>query len=102
MRLTRGPRRFTRPPIGGPRTPEEVRIQATLRAFKAGLTGEKGEGLVAAALLELGMPALHDVILRDSRGLTQTDHLVRTPDALVVLETKHYGGITSGEGDGPA
>jgi len=55
---------------------------------------------VVAALAELQLPALHDVILRDSRGLTQIDHLVRTRDAIVVLETKHYGGIISGEVDG--
>lgn len=100
MRLKRGPRRTTKPSGHSPRTAEEARIQATFRAFKAGLTGEKGEGLVAAALLDLGVPALHDVILRDSRGLTQIDHLVRTLDAIVVLETKHYGGIISGEVDG--
>jgi restriction system protein len=100
MRLTRGPRWATKPSKHRSRTAEEARIQATFRAFKAGLTGQKGEGLVAAALLELGVPALHDVIVRDSRGLTQIDHLVRTLDGIVVLETKHYGGIISGEVDG--
>ena len=73
MRLTRGPRRTIKPPSDRPRTAEEVRIWSTFRAFKAGLTGEKGENLVMAALAELGVPALHDVILRDNRGLTQID-----------------------------
>lgn len=99
MRLTRGPRRTTKPPSDRPRTAEEARIWSTFRAFKAGLTGEKGESLVMAALAELGVPALHDVILRDGRGLTQIDHIARAPDAIVVLETKHYGGIVGGEAD---
>ena len=100
MRLTRGPRRTTKPPSNRPRTAEEARIWSTFRAFKAGITGEKGEGLVVAALVELGVPALHDVILRDDRGLTQIDHIARTPDAIVVLETKHYGGLIEAEVDG--
>ena len=99
MRLTRGPRRASKPPSDRPRTAEEARIWSTFRAFKAGITGEKGEGLVVAALADLGVPALHDVILRDSRGLTQIDHVARAPDAIVVLETKHYGGIVGGEVD---
>ena len=45
------------------------------------------------------MPVLHDVILRNSRGLTQIDHIARAPDAIVVLETKHYGGLVGGEVD---
>ena len=99
MRLTRAPRRSTRLPSDRPRTAEEARIWATFRAFKAGITGRKGEALVAAALADLGVPALHDVILRDGRGLTQIDHIARAPDAIVVLETKHYGGIICGEAD---
>ena len=77
MRLTRGPRRTIRPASDGPSTPEEARIQATFRAFKAGITGAKGEASVCEALATLGAPALHDVIVRDQRGLTQIDHLVR-------------------------
>lgn len=100
MRLTRGPRRTIKAPSDGPRTPEEARIQATFRAFKAGITGAKGEASVREVLATLGTPALHDVIVRDQRGLTQIDHLVRTPDAIVVLETKRYGGIINGELDG--
>ena len=99
MRLIRGPRRTIKPPSDRPRTIEKARIWSTFRAFKAGLTGEKGEGLVVAALAGLGVPALHDVILRDSRGLTQIDHIARAPDAIVVLETKHYGGPVGGEVD---
>ena len=99
MRLTRGPRRTIKPPSDRPRTAEEARIWSTFRAFKARITGEKGEGLVVAALADLGVPALNNVILRDRSGLTQIDHIARAPDAIVVLETKHYGGIVDGEVD---
>lgn len=102
MRLTRMPRRSTGPACALPRSAEETRIWATFRAFKAGITGEKGETLVAAALAELGVPALNDAILRDRRGLTQIDHIARAPAAIVVLETKHYSGIIDGEADGRA
>jgi len=36
------------------------------------------------------------VVLRDSRGLTQIDHLVRLADGIAVLETKAYGGTVMG------
>ncbi len=63
---------------------------------KAGITGQKGETEVARQLALLGAPALHDVILADSRGLTQLDHLVLGPDAILVLETKTYAGFIVG------
>jgi len=44
----------------------------------------------------LGLPALHDVILLDGRGLTQVDHLVRLPGGIAVLETKTYAGLITG------
>jgi hypothetical protein len=66
------------------------------REVKAGITGDKGEAAVARELALLGAPALHDVILADSRGLTQIDHLVLGPDAIIVIETKTYSGCISG------
>ena len=69
------------------------------RAFgevKAGITGAKGEDAVARELARLGLTALHDVILSDSRGLTQVDHLVLGADGIFVLETKTYGGFITG------
>lgn len=102
MRLTRGPRRRLKPEGEVVRTPEEARIWSSFRTFKAGITGEKGEASVREALDALRVPALHDVILRDRRGLTQIDHVVRAPDAVLVLETKRYAGIVSGEIDGRA
>ena len=70
------------------------------RAFgevKAGITGAKGEDAVSRELARLGLTALHDVILSDSRGLTQVDHLVLGSDGIFVLETKTYGGFITGE-----
>ncbi len=69
---------------------------ATFSEFKAGITGRKGESAVNRELATLGHPALHDVILADLFGLTQVDHLVRTPDAILVIETKTYGGYITG------
>jgi restriction system protein len=66
------------------------------REVKAGITGQKGETAVARKLAFLGAPSLHDVILADSRGLTQVDHLVLGPDAILVLETKTYSGFITG------
>jgi hypothetical protein len=99
VRLTRGPRRRLAQ-AGEPPTPEEAWIRTTFRAFKAGLSGGKGEASVRAALDGLGVLAVHDVIVPDRRGLTQIDHLVRAPNAVLVLETKRYSGIVSGEVNG--
>ena len=68
----------------------------TFREIKAGITGQKGETEVARQLALLGAPALHDVILEDSRSLTQIDHLVLGLDAILVLETKTYAGFIAG------
>ena len=76
---------------------------AAFGAFKAGITGRKGEGLVARELGRLGMVALHDLVLPDAvGGLTQIDHVVRGSGVVVVIETKTYGGVIVGEVDGAA
>jgi hypothetical protein len=66
------------------------------REVKAGITGQKGEAAVARQLARLGASALHDVILADSNGLTQIDHLVLGRDAILVLETKTFSGFIAG------
>jgi len=66
------------------------------REVKAGITGQKGEAAVARHLAHLGASALHDVILEDSRGLTQIDHLVLGLDAIIVIETKTFSGFITG------
>jgi hypothetical protein len=67
------------------------------REVKAGIAGQKGEAAVALQLAHLGASALHDVILEDSRGLTQIDHLVLGLDAILVLETKTFSGVIAGD-----
>jgi len=67
-----------------------------VRRVKAELKGRKGEAAVAEVLARAGLPALHDVVLRDGRGLTQVDHLVRLPGGIVVLETKAFAGVVTG------
>jgi hypothetical protein len=74
----------------------DERVWAAFGAFKAGITGRKGESAVALALAGLGYSALHDVLLADLFGLTQVDHLVRGPDCILVIETKRYGGHITG------
>jgi hypothetical protein len=60
------------------------------------MLGRKGAQGVARRIAELGMPAVHDVVLTDDRGRTQTDRLVRTPFGIVVLETKRLSGVVTG------
>jgi len=67
-----------------------------VRRVKAVLKGRKGEAAVAEVLARAGLPALHDVVLGDGRGLTQVDHLVRLPGGIVVLETKAFSGMVTG------
>ena len=69
---------------------------APLRDLKATLTGRKGEAGIGAALTRLGVPALHDVVLADDRGMTQIDHLVRAGDGILVIETRTYAGLITG------
>ena len=87
---------------GAAPTPRQTREPASadalqhLRQVKAELKGRKGEDAVVVLLARLCVPALHDVILPDARGLTQVDHLVRLRDRIAVLETKAYAGFITG------
>ena len=86
------------PSLGGRRTDLVTDEEwQSFREVKAGITGQKGEAAVAGALALLGVPALHNVILADSRGLTQIDHVVLGPDAIIVIETKTYSGFIEGD-----
>jgi len=69
----------------------------TFADIKVGIIGQKGEAAVAREIARLGLPALHDVILSDSRGVTQVDHLVLGLDAIIVIETKAFGGVITGD-----
>lgn len=86
-------------PARGPGLPSSRPLDH-LRQLKAELKGRKGEDAVVVILARLGLPALHDVILLDERGLTQVDHLVRMPGGIAVLEAKTYSGIVTGEVQG--
>jgi hypothetical protein len=78
----------------------DERTWAAFSEFKAGITGRKGEGAVARELARLGLQALHDAMLVDARSVTQVDHLVRGPDAIIVIETKTYAGSITGVPEG--
>jgi hypothetical protein len=80
-----------------PAPPDSQRERvAPLREFKAELLGRKGEAAAARRIAELGLPALHDVVVTDERGATQIDHIVRTPWGIAVLETKRFSGLVTG------
>ena len=111
-RLTSPPDRQHGKPSISPSTPPVSKRRRTnlvtdeewqaFQEVKAGITGQKGETAVARQLALLGAPALHDVILADRSGLTQIDHLVLGPDAILVLETKTYAGFIEGGLNKPA
>jgi len=64
--------------------------------FRPSLIGRGGERAVRLALARLGLPALHDVVLADALGHTQIDHLMRTTQGIVVIETKTFSGWITG------
>ena len=64
--------------------------------FRPAVIGQGGERAVRQALVRLRLPALHDVVLADTFGHTQVDHLVRTAQGIVVIETKTFAGWISG------
>lgn len=60
--------------------------------------GAGGEAAVARRLRRYCADVANDLILRDGRGgLTQIDHLALTSDGLLVVETKDFGGLISGQ-----
>ncbi len=64
--------------------------------FRPALIGWGGEMTVRQALARRGLPALHDVVLADTLGHAQIDHLVRTAQGIVVIETKAFAGWITG------
>ena len=68
------------------------------RSRRIGAVGEAG---VAAELKRIGLPALHNVILRGAGWSVELDHVVRAPSGIVVLETKTFGGTIEGQLDSP-
>jgi hypothetical protein len=63
--------------------------------------GAVGEAWVAAELNRIGLPALHNVILRGAGWSVELDHVVPVPSGIVVLETKTFAGTIEGQLDSP-
>jgi hypothetical protein len=63
--------------------------------------GAVGKARVAAELKRIGLPALHNVIIRGAGWSVELDHVVRAPSGIVVLETKTFGGTIEGQLDSP-
>jgi hypothetical protein len=75
--------------------------KASSREARSRRIGAAGEARVAAELKRIGLPALHNVILRGAGWSVELDHLVRVPSGIVVLETKTFGGTIEGQLDSP-
>jgi hypothetical protein len=61
------------------------------------LKGAVGERRVNRVVRAAGLECLADVILPDGLGgLTQIDHIIKSPIGLVVVETKNYSGFVTG------
>ena len=63
--------------------------------------GAVGEARVAGELERIGLPALHNVILRGAGWSVELYDVVRVPSGIVVLETKTFGGTIEGQLDSP-
>ena len=75
--------------------------EASRREARSWRIGAAGEARVAGELKRIGLPALHNVILRGAGWSVELDHLVRVPSGIVVLETKTFGGTIEGQLDSP-
>ena len=74
---------------------------ASSREARSRRIGAVGEARVAAELKRIGLPALHNVILRGAGWSVELDHVVRVPSGIAVLETKTLGGTIEGQLDSP-
>jgi hypothetical protein len=63
--------------------------------------GAQGEALVARELAQLGLPALHNVVLCGAGWSVELDHVVRVLSGIVILETKTLAGRVTGALDAP-
>jgi len=75
--------------------------EASRREARSRRIDAAGEARVAGELKRIGLPALHNVILRGAGWSVELDHLVRVPSGIVVLETKTFGGTIEGQLDSP-
>ncbi len=75
-----------------------VAVLVALLAWRRRRRGSVGEAAVSRRLRRCCAEVANDMVLRDGRGgLTQIDHLALTPDGLLVVETKNYGGLIFGQ-----
>ena len=71
--------------------------EASRREARSRRIGTAGEARVAGELKRIGLPALHNVILRGAGWSVELDHVVRVASGIVVLETKTFGGTIEGQ-----
>jgi hypothetical protein len=75
--------------------------ETSSREARSRRIGAAGEARVAGELKRIGLPALHNVILRGAGWSVELDHVVRVASGIVVLETKTFGGTIEGQLDSP-
>ena len=70
-------------------------------AYTIATTGWWGETKVRLALRTLPKEykAVHNVYVRDSRGITQIDHVLFSPYGIFAIETKNLAGVVFGGAD---
>jgi hypothetical protein len=64
--------------------------------------GRAGERRVTRALRAAGLAHLDDLVFTHNGVTVQIDHLIRTPDRIIVVETKHWAGIIEPAASAPA
>jgi hypothetical protein len=64
--------------------------------------GRAGERRVSRALRAAGLPHLDDLVFTHNGVTVQIDHLILTPDRIIVVETKHWAGIIEAAAGAPA
>ena len=77
-------------PLKAPRTEEE-------RDYDRRLAGVAGELKIRTVVERRYDNSLHDIYLPSRSGVTQIDHVVLVGGAIVVIETKNYGGLIIGD-----
>lgn len=73
-----------------PKTDEE-------KDYDRRLAGVAGELKVRTFIERRYANSIHDTYLPSKRGVTQIDHIVLVAGAIVVIETKNYGGLILGD-----
>lgn len=68
--------------------------------YERRLAGVAGELKIRIFVEKRFSSSLHDIYLPSNNGVTQIDHIILVGGAIVVIETKNYGGLILGDEKG--